>query len=83
MEQKNPMDSILSGLSDADKTAVKTIRDEYKAKQEALRTEEKSKVDTIIAKYPDIKAKLDTMEKNKPQMGEKMGRDEQGPRGQR
>lgn len=81
MEQKNPMDSILSGLSDADKTAVKTIRDEYKAKQEALRTEEKSKVDTIIAKYPDIKAKLDTMEKNRPQMEQDGGRGGHGPRG--
>ena len=81
MGRENPMDSVLSGLSDADKTAVKAIHDEYQTKHETLRTEEKAKIDTIIAKYPDIKAKLDTMEKNRPQMEQDGGRGGHGPRG--
>jgi DNA repair exonuclease SbcCD ATPase subunit len=81
MGRENPIDNILSGLSDADKTAVKAIHDEYQTKHEALRIEEKTKMDTIIAKYPDIKAKLDTMEKSRSQMGQDGGRGEHGPRG--
>ena len=74
MGRENPMEILLSGLSDTDKTAVKALHEEYKTKQEALRTEEKTKLDTIIAKYPDLKAKLDAMEKNRPQMWENGGR---------
>jgi hypothetical protein len=67
------MDTILSGLSAADKTAIEAIHTEYRTKQDALRTEEKAKIDTIIAKYPELKAKLDTLEKSRPQMGEGLG----------
>jgi hypothetical protein len=61
-----PMDEILTGVSDADKTAIEAIRTEYRTKQDALRTEEKTKIDAIIAKYPEIKTKLDTLEANRP-----------------
>jgi hypothetical protein len=69
----NPMDTILSGVSAADKTAIEAIHTEYRTKQDALRTEEKAKVDTIIAKYPELKAKLDALEASRPQMGEGRG----------
>ncbi len=81
MGRENPMENLLSGLSDTDKTAVKALHEEYKTKQEVLRTEEKAKIDVIIAKYPDLKTKLDTMEKNRPQMWENEGRGGHGGRG--
>lgn len=59
------VDQLFAGVSDTDKAALKTIRDEYKAKIDALRTEEKTKTDAIIAKYPEIKTKLDTLEKER------------------
>jgi hypothetical protein len=65
----NEIDTLMSSLSTADQSAIKAIRDEYRTKQEALRTEEKSKIDTIIAKYPDVKTKLDTLEKSRPESG--------------
>lgn len=72
---QNGIDTILSGVSDTDKTAIEAIRSEYQTKQEALRTEEKTKIDAIIAKYPELKTKVDTMEANRPQM------DGNGPHG--
>jgi len=68
-----PMDEILSGVSDADKTAIEAIRTEYQTKQDALRTEERAKIDAIIAKYPELKAKLDTLEASRPAKGEGRG----------
>jgi len=69
----SPMDAILSGVSDADKTAIEAIRTEYRTKQESLRTEERAKIDVIIAKYPELKAKLDTLEASRPAKGEGRG----------
>ena len=60
------MNDIISGVSDADKTAIEAIRTEYRTKQESLRTEERAKINAIIAKYPELKAKLDTLEANHP-----------------
>jgi hypothetical protein len=77
----NPMDTILSGVSAADKTAIEAIHTEYRTKQDALRTEEKAKVATIIAKYPELKTKLDVLEANRPQMGEGRGGKMGGHRG--
>lgn len=68
-----PMDEILTGVSDADKTAIEAIRTEYQTKQESLRTEERAKIDAIIAKYPELKAKLDTLEASRPAKGEGRG----------
>lgn len=68
-----PMDEILSGVSDADKTAIEAIRTEYRTKMEALHTEEKTKIDAIIAKYPELKTKLDTLEANRPTDGQGRG----------
>lgn len=73
MGQQNEMNTILSGVSDADKTAIEAIRTEYRTKIDTLRTEERTKIDAIIARYPEIKTKLDTFEKNRPQMGERNG----------
>jgi type IV pilus biogenesis protein CpaD/CtpE len=67
------MDTILTGVSAADKTAIEAIHTEYRTKQDALRTEEKAKIDAIIAKYPDLKTKLDALEASRPQMGEGRG----------
>lgn len=69
MNRTNPMDEILTGVSDADKTAIEAIRTEYQTKQESLRTEERAKIDAIIAKYPELKTKLDTLEANHDKMG--------------
>ena len=68
-----PMDEILTGVSDADKTAIEAIRTEYQSKQESLRTEERAKIDAIIAKYPELKTKLDTLEANRDKMGSGRG----------
>lgn len=75
---EGPMKEILTGVSDADKTAIEAIHTEYQKKTEALRTEEKAKIDAIIAKYPELKAKLAEMEKNRPADGQGRG---PGPRG--
>ncbi len=68
--QQDEMNALLAGVSDADKTAIENIRTEYRGKMDALRTEEKTKLDGIIAKYPEIKTKLDALEKNRPRMGQ-------------
>lgn len=64
-----PMDEILTGVSDADKTAIEAIRTEYRTKMETLHTEERAKIDAIIAKYPELKTKLDTLEASHDKMG--------------
>lgn len=68
-----PMDQILTGVTEADKTAIEAIRTEYRTKMETLHTEEKAKIDAIIAKYPELKAKLDTLEASRPTKGEGRG----------
>ena len=73
MGKTNPMEDILSGVTEADKTAIEAIRTEYNTKKEALRTEEKAKIDTIIAKYPELKTQLDTLEANKSERSEGRG----------
>ncbi len=73
----NPMDQILASVSASDKTTLEAIHTEYEAKEEALRTEERAKIDAIMAKYPDLMAKIDTLrasEKNR-------GGDHDGDRG--
>jgi hypothetical protein len=73
MSGANAMNEILSGVSDADKTAIEAIHTEYRTKAETLRTEERAKIDAIIAKYPELKAKLDTLETSRPAKGEGRG----------
>ena len=73
MGKTNPMEDILSGVTEADKTAIEAIRTEYKTKNEAIRTEEKAKIDVIIAKYPELKTQLDTLEANKSERSEGRG----------
>jgi hypothetical protein len=65
----NPIDTILADVSATDKVALETIHTEYQAKEEALRTEKKAKIDTIIAKYPGLKTKLDTLKTNEKGRG--------------
>lgn len=77
----NEIATLLASVSETDKAAIEAIRTEYRTKQESLRTEEKSKIDAIIAKYPEVKAKLDALESSRPQGGEMMGG--RLPRGQR
>jgi hypothetical protein len=67
-------EATIATLPATTQTELKAIRDEYKTKQDALRTEEKAKIDTILAKYPEVKTKLDTLEANRPQGMEGKGR---------
>lgn len=60
-------EAIIATLPAATQKELKAIRDEYKAKQDTLRTEEKAKIDTILAQYPEVKTKLDTHGANQPQ----------------
>ena len=57
----------IANLPSAVQTQLKSIHDEYEAKQDALRTEEKTKIDNILASYPEVKAKFDTMKVNHPE----------------
>jgi hypothetical protein len=61
------MKSIIESLPSAVQTQIKAIHDEYKTKQDTLQTEEKTKIDAILAGYPEIKTKLDTMKTNHPE----------------
>lgn len=60
-------EAIIATLPATTKTELKAIRDEYKTKQDTLRTEEKAKINTILAQYPEVKTQLDTLEANRPQ----------------
>ncbi len=57
-------ETIIATLPATVQTELKNIHDEYKAKQDALKTEEKTKIDAILAKYPEVKTKLDTLNAN-------------------
>jgi hypothetical protein len=61
----NPMASLLAGVSAVDKAAIEAIHADYDAREKVLKTEEKAKIDTIIANYPDLKAKLDALKASK------------------
>ena len=58
------LEAIIATLPASVQTELETIRESYKTKQEALRTEEKAKIDTLLSAYPDVKAKL---EANRPE----------------
>lgn len=53
------MNSILSALPTDAQTEIKTIRESYKTKMEALRTEEETATEAVISKYPEVKTKYD------------------------
>ena len=59
------VETIFSSLPENIQTEIKSIRESYKEKQDLLRSEEKLKINTILSSYPDIKNKLDTIEKNR------------------
>lgn len=63
---QNGINSILSGVSATDKQAIESIRSEYQSKHDALRTEERAKIDSILVKYPEIQAKFDAAQINRP-----------------
>jgi hypothetical protein len=58
--KNNEIQKIMSTLPESVQTEIKNIRTSYEKKWEALRNEEKTQIDTILAAYPDIKNKLDT-----------------------
>jgi len=60
-------EAIIATLPATTQIELKAIRDEYKTKQDTLRTDEKAKIDTILAKYPEVKTKLDALKTNRPQ----------------
>lgn len=60
-------EAIMATLPTTTQTEIKAIRDEYKTKQDTLRTEEKAKIDTILAQYPEVKTKIEALETSRPQ----------------
>ena len=65
--ENGEFEAIIATLPTTTQTELKAIRSEYKIKQDALRTEEKAKIDTILAQYPEVKTKLDVLKTNRPQ----------------
>ncbi len=63
------MESILAALPADAQASIQTIRDSYKTRLDALRTEEDTQVEAILANYPDVKAKYDAEKANRPTMG--------------
>lgn len=57
------IESVLATLPTAIQDQLKGIRDSYKIKMDALRTAEKSEIDTALAAYPDVKAKVDALQR--------------------
>ena len=55
------IEKVIATLPATAQSELKNIRETYRVKQEALRTEEKAKLDTVLSQYPDIKAKLDAL----------------------
>ncbi len=78
---ENPMASLLAGVSAVDKAAIEAIHTDYDAREKVLKTEEKAKIDAIIANYPAIKAKLDTLMSNEKSRDHDGGMGGRGPRG--
>ncbi len=57
--KNDEVQKIMSTLPESVQTEIKNIRATYEKKEEALRNEEKTQIDTILAAYPDIKNQLD------------------------
>ncbi|MBX9809822.1 hypothetical protein K2X92_05520 [Candidatus Gracilibacteria bacterium] len=57
--KNDEIQKIMSTLPESVQTEIKNIRTSYEKKGEALRNEEKTQIDTILAAYPEIKNKLD------------------------
>lgn len=64
--QGNLMNSVLSALPTDAQTEIKTIRESYKTKIDALRVEEETATEAVIAKYPEVKAKYDAAKASRP-----------------
>ena len=60
------MSSVMSSLTSDEQAKVKTIRESYRTKMEALRAQEKTEMETIINGNTTAKAKYAEMEKNRP-----------------
>lgn len=69
-------DAIIATLSVVTQAELTSIHDTYKAKEQALRTEEQSKIDAILIQFPDVKAKLNTLKVT--QMQERKDREHHG-----
>lgn len=55
------IDTVIATLPTAAQAELKNIHESYQTKEQALRTEEKTKIDAVLAKYPEVKAKLDAL----------------------
>jgi len=60
------METIIATLPTSVQTQIKTLRETYKTKEEALRTEEETQLNTILASYPDAQKKLTALKKTRP-----------------
>lgn len=58
--KNDEVQKIMSTLPESVQTEIKNIRATYETREEALRNEEKTQIDTILAAYPNIKNQLDT-----------------------
>ena len=67
------MKTVLSSLPTEAQTQIETIRTNYRAQFENLRTAEEKEIEAIITKYPEAKAAYDTAKANRPAMGDMGG----------
>ncbi len=63
------IEAIIATLPEAVQTELKNIRATYQTKREALRTEEKTKMDTVLSAYPEVKTKLDALKPSEEARG--------------
>ena len=68
------IEALIATLPEAAQTELKNIRATYQTKQEALRTEEKTKMDTVLSAYPEVKTKLDSLKPSEEGRGFGPGR---------
>jgi hypothetical protein len=66
---ENPMKTVLASLPTEAQTQIETIRTNYRTQFDTLRTTEEKEIESIIAKYPEVKAAYDTAKANRPAMG--------------
>ncbi|MBC7503926.1 hypothetical protein H7169_03065 [Candidatus Gracilibacteria bacterium] len=65
-------DAIIATLSATTQAELTNIHDMYEAKKQALKVEEQSKIDVVLIKFPDVRAKLDALKLT--QMPDRKGR---------
>ena len=60
--EEDQMKALIAELPSEAQTALQTLRDDYKSKMDALRAEEQTKRDAILAQYPAIQSQMNALE---------------------